>query len=164
MRPDMTPAQAIEQLYDEYHRPILRYLERIVGQRETAEDLCQETFFKALRYWEQHDPAASVRSWLYRIATNTAYDHLRRERRARMVPLLHDDTAFLISQEPHVDDADPVWTALQRIPETFRVPLMLHSWAGYPLKDIAAALGSNVATIKTRVHRGRAHFRQLYVA
>ena len=78
--------------------------------------------------------------------------------------MLHDDTASLISQESYVDEADPVWAALQRIPETFRIPLMLHSWAGYPLKDIATALGSNVATIKTRVHRGRAHFRQLYIA
>jgi RNA polymerase sigma-70 factor, ECF subfamily len=164
MRPETTPAQAIEQLYEEYRQPILRYLERLVRERETAEDLCHETFLKALRHWEQHDRAASAKSWLYRIATNTAYDHLRRERRTRLVPLLHNDAVFLISQESQVDDADLVWTALQRIPETFRVPLMLHSWAGYPLKDIATVLGSNVATIKTRVHRGRAHFRQLYVA
>jgi RNA polymerase sigma-70 factor, ECF subfamily len=164
MRPDTTSTQAIEQLYDEYHQPILRYLERLIGERETAEDLTHETFLKALRHWEQHDPAASAKSWLYRIARNTAYDHLRRRRHVALVPLLHDDTAFLISQEPQVDEADPVWTALQRIPDTFRIPLMLHSWAGYPLKDIATALGSNVATIKTRVHRGRAHFRQLYIA
>jgi RNA polymerase sigma-70 factor, ECF subfamily len=51
MRPEMTPAQAIEQLYDEYHQPILRYLERLVRERETAEDLCQKTFLKALRHW-----------------------------------------------------------------------------------------------------------------
>jgi RNA polymerase sigma factor (sigma-70 family) len=164
MQPDTTPAQAIEQLYDEYHQPILRYLERLIGECEAAEDLTHETFLKALRHWEQHDPAASAKSWLYRIARNTAYDYLRRGRRVALVPLLHDDTALLMSQEPQLDDAEPVWAALRRVPEQYRIPLMLHSWAGYALKDIAMALGSNVATIKTRVHRGRAHFRQLYVA
>jgi RNA polymerase sigma-70 factor (ECF subfamily) len=164
MRPETTPAQAIEQLYEEHHQPILRYLKRLVRERETAEDLCHETFLKALRHWGQHDPAASTKSWLYRIATNTAYDHLRRGRRIAIVPLIHDDTAPLMSQEPQVDVAEPVWAAFQRIPEQYRIPLMLHSWAGYPLKDIATVLGSNVATIKTRVHRGRAYFRLVYAA
>ena len=72
MQPDTTPAQAIEQLYHEYREPILRYLERLIGEREAAEDLTDETFLKAVRHWEQHDPAASAKSWLYRIARNTA--------------------------------------------------------------------------------------------
>ncbi len=53
---------------------------------------------------------------------------------------------------------------LQLLPDNYRVPLLLHTWAGYPLKDIAVVLGINVATIKTRVYRARARFRQLYVA
>jgi DNA-directed RNA polymerase specialized sigma24 family protein len=69
-----------------------------------------------------------------------------------------------VPQEPQVDVAELVWAAFQHIPEQYGIPLMLHSWAGYPLKDIAAVLGRNVATIKTRVHFGRAYFRQVYVA
>ena len=60
MEHDATSAGVIDQLYREYHQPIQRYLERLVGQRETAEDLVQETFIKALRHWDQHDPAAPV--------------------------------------------------------------------------------------------------------
>jgi DNA-directed RNA polymerase specialized sigma24 family protein len=44
------------------------------------------------------------------------------------------------------------------------VPLLLHAYAGYDLKAIAAALDCNINTIKTRVHRGRARFRQVYAA
>src|SRR5262249_6202405 len=70
----------MELLYEEYQRPVLAYLTRLVSDRETAEDLCQETFIKAMRGWEGRDSSASVGAWLYRIATNTAYDYLRRRR------------------------------------------------------------------------------------
>lgn len=90
MEQDAASGVAIEQLYGEYHGPILRHLERMVRDRETAEDLCHEAFIKALRHWDDLDNAAGARGWLYRIATNTAYDYLRRQRRIAMTPL--DDT------------------------------------------------------------------------
>jgi RNA polymerase sigma-70 factor (ECF subfamily) len=80
------------------------------------------------------------------------------------MPLLHDEAAQIAAHEPRIDDAEPVRAALKNIPDMYRIPLMLHLWAGYPLKDIADALGINVATIKTRVHRARAQFRRIYVA
>jgi RNA polymerase sigma-70 factor (ECF subfamily) len=50
------------------------------------------------------------------------------------------------------------------VPEQYRVPLLLHEYAGYDIKDIATALGTNTNTVKTRIHRGRVRFRQAYVA
>jgi RNA polymerase sigma factor (sigma-70 family) len=79
----MHPGAYVELLYEEYQRPVLAYLTRLVSDREAAEDLCQETFIKAMRGWEGRDPTASVAAWVYRIATNTAYDYLRRRRRIR---------------------------------------------------------------------------------
>jgi RNA polymerase sigma-70 factor, ECF subfamily len=155
----------IEQLYHDHHQPIRRYLERLVSDRETAEDLCHETFLKVLRHWDQHDPAANVQGWLYRIAINTAYDHLRRQRRVAITPLANEHAAIVRAPalEAHFADAEPVWAALNHLPEQYRVPLLLQSWAGYTLNDIAAMLGCNVTTIKTRMHRARMRFRQLYV-
>ena len=46
----------VELLYEEYQRPVLAYLTRLVSDREAAEDLCQETFIKAMRGWERRDP------------------------------------------------------------------------------------------------------------
>lgn len=160
----LAPPTSIEQVYADYYQPIQRYLERLVRHHETAEDLAHETFIKALRHWEQLEQTTSVRGWLYRIATNTAYDHLRRGRRVAMVPLLHDQAAHTAAHEPQIDDAEPVRVALKNISDMYRIPLLLHIWAGYPLQDIADALGLNVATVKTRVHRARAQFRRLYVA
>jgi RNA polymerase sigma-70 factor, ECF subfamily len=167
MEPTTTmPHTTIEQLYEAYHRPLLRYLERLVHQRETAEDLCHESFIKALRHWDERDASLSPRGWLYCIATNTAFDYLRQQRRVKRV-LTAGDPAELPSEPAfaaHLDERVAIWTTLSRIPTHYRVPLLLHSFAGYKLKTIATALGSNINTIKTRVHRGRAQFRQIYLA
>jgi RNA polymerase sigma-70 factor, ECF subfamily len=164
MNQHTTSTSSVEQLYGEYYAPIQRYLERLVSNREAAEDLAQETFIKALRHWEQHE-VARVRGWLYRIATNTAYDYLRRGRRVEIAQLTDDDAQVFAAppMETRIDDAEPILAALRCIPEHYRLPLLLAS-AGYDHKDIAAALNSNVNTIKTRVHRARVQFRQHYAA
>jgi RNA polymerase sigma-70 factor, ECF subfamily len=148
------PATTIEQLYNDHHQPIHRYLDRLVSDRETAEDLCQEIFIKALRHWNELEHVAVAQSWLYRIATNTAYDYLRRRRRVASTPLT-DEHEAASALETAFDDAEPVWATLNHLPDQYRVPLLLQLWAGYSLNDIAAALGCNVTTIKTRVHHGR---------
>ena len=74
------PGTTVESLYAAYRGPLLAHLTRLVDDRATAEDLCQETFLKVLRAWETGAPIVNVSAWVYRIATNTAYDHLRRRR------------------------------------------------------------------------------------
>src|SRR5688572_4664933 len=64
----------IADLYDQYRSPLLNYLTRLMRDRETAEDLCQESFAKVLHHWTEHDPQKNTVAWLYRIATNTAFD------------------------------------------------------------------------------------------
>lgn len=156
----------IEQLYDEYHGPILRHLERLVQERETAEDLCHETFIKALRNWSDLENEAAARGWLYRIATNTAYDYLRRQRRIAMTPL--DDMTVVGTSTPTLEsrheDAESIWAVLNHLPDHYRIPLLLHNSAGYNLHDIAATQGCSVTTMKMRVHRARMKFRYWYSA
>lgn len=167
MMPMMTQRHdysGIESLYETYQRPLLAYLIRLVSDRETAEDLCQETFVKAMRGWDQHDPQASAAAWLYRIATNTAYDHLRRRRRIRFTPLL--DSEPLLG-EPHpmearLDEGEPVQAALKQIPPLYRIPLLLHMYEGRSTQEIADALGCSNSAIKTRLFRARERFRQVY--
>ena len=154
----------VEQLYRDFHRPIQRYLERLVGSRETAEDLAHETFIKALRHWDERT-TASVHGWIYRIAANTAYDFLRRRRRVEITVLTDEHHAMAIAPatELRIDEAQPIQAALRQIPEHYRQPLLLAS-AGYGRQDIAAAPGVNVNTIKTRVHQARALSADLYRA
>src|SRR6185295_2131348 len=160
----MHPGAYVELLYEEYQRPVLAYLTRLVSDREAAEDLCQETFIKAMRGWDQRDASASVTAWLYRIATNTAYDHLRRRRRIRFTALLDSDLppSGEHSMESRVDEQEPVRAALEQIPPMYRLPLVLHSYEGRGTQEIADALGCSNSAVKTRLFRARERFRQVY--
>jgi RNA polymerase sigma-70 factor, ECF subfamily len=161
----VTCTTTFEQLYRDYHEPILRYLERLVGHRETAEDLCQETFLKVFQHGEEYTALLHQRAWLYRIATNTAYDHFRWQRRRRLSPLSEDMYAldYEIDLAERLDDAETIRQVLLRLPTHNRLAL-LYASAGYDLKTIATELGCKAATVKTRIHRARVHFQALYAA
>jgi RNA polymerase sigma-70 factor (ECF subfamily) len=157
----MNESHAVEHLYHEHRRSLLAYLARLVDDREAAEDLCQETFLKALRSWARHDPAASPVAWLYRIATNTAYDHLRRRRRAILTPLVEVDM-LTDANVIGLDEGEGVRRALAQLPARYCVPLLLQTCAGHSLQEIADALGCSHAAVKMRLLRARERFRQVY--
>src|SRR5262245_56161202 len=74
-------------LYEHYGARIRIFITRITSDREAAEDLCHDTFLKALRGWQRRREAHSTRAWLYQIARNTAYDYLRRRQGMMLTPL-----------------------------------------------------------------------------
>jgi RNA polymerase sigma-70 factor, ECF subfamily len=158
------PEVSVEKLYADHQHAILAHLMRLVSDREAAEDLCQETFLKAMRFWHQRKEEASPSAWLYRIATNTAYDYLRRRRRIQFSsiyegePLACDGPAM----EMLLDEAEPVRVALLQLPSIYRVPLVMHSCDGHSTQEIADALGCTNSAVKTRLFRARERFRQLY--
>ena len=165
MMPQATSAaeapETIDGLFERYQRPILAHLARLVGDQATAEDLCQDTFARALRGWPKHEPPANSGAWLYRIATNAAYDHLRRRRRIHFTPLQAADRAAAPAPA-HDDEGERVRAALADMPDHYRVPLMLHACAGYSTEEIARRLGGTSAAIKMRLFRARARFREAY--
>jgi RNA polymerase sigma-70 factor (ECF subfamily) len=154
----------IVDFYEQYRRPLLDYLTRIVSDRDTAEELCQDSFMKVLRHWPQRDQQKDARAWLYRIATNTAYDELRRWHRRPCVPLLDtwDITDEQSDLETHVSEADAVRVALAQLPAHERVALTMQIYADQSLNEIAAATATPVNTIKSRLRRARAHFHAVY--
>jgi RNA polymerase sigma-70 factor, ECF subfamily len=148
---------SIEQLYQAHQRRLIAYLTRLVRDRATAEDLCQETFLKAIRGWDGRNSTAATTAWLYRIATNTAYDHLRRR---TATPL--GDFNQLPAPEPQPETIEIVRQTLARLPERYRLPLVMHLCQGYALNEIAAALGCSYSAVKMRMLRARERFQQLY--
>jgi RNA polymerase sigma-70 factor (ECF subfamily) len=151
----------IEQLYQAHQRRLIAYLTRLVRDRATAEDLCQDTFLKAMRGWGGRHSTDATIAWLYRIATNTAYDHLRR--RAARPPAASER---LLSRAPALvpqwETSDLVRQTLARLPAHYRLPLVLHIYQGYALNEIAAALGCSYNAVKMRMLRARERFQQMY--
>ena len=160
------PGATVESLYSAYYGPVLAHLTRLVDDRATAEDLCQDTFVKVLRSWETGAPIVNVSAWVYRIATNTAYDHLRRRRCVHFTSLREGVPSAngAHSMESRLDEEEPVQRALAQIPAMYRLPLVLHSCEGRSTQEIAEAMGVSNSAIKTRLFRARERFREVYQA
>ncbi len=164
---DDDAAQRIAELYATYAPAILRYLERLTGQRETAEDLAQETFLKAWRSWGQRtaQDTAGTRAWLFRIAKTTAYDEFRRQRRRPTMPLTDLHVATLPAPGGLLfEEAEALGEVLRGLSDDHRTALLLQGYAGYPLAQIAARLGWKEGTVKSRLHRARAQAQQHFAA
>src|SRR5215475_16184159 len=102
-------AWSFDQIYDEYKTPIYNYVYHLVGDREQADDLTQDTFLKAFRALPKMDASLKLSAWLYRIATNTAYDALRRRKLISWLPWQDLD------HEPaDVEGSDPKKSIVQR--------------------------------------------------
>jgi RNA polymerase sigma-70 factor (ECF subfamily) len=174
---------AVERL--EPHRPALvGHCYRMLGSAAEADDAVQETLVRAWRSLDRFDGRASLRTWLYRIATNVCLDALaqrsRRERPVAIGPVgtVHDElverprTHWL---EPIPDahaipaDADPAEraalresirlafvAALQRLPPRQRAALLLAEVLGWPASEIADALETSVAAVNSALQRARA--------
>ncbi|HEX6302315.1 MAG TPA: sigma-70 family RNA polymerase sigma factor [Acidimicrobiia bacterium] len=131
---------------------------RIVGEREQALDATQETFLTAFRKAGQFKGDSALGTWIYRIAVNTCYDQLRKQKRRRADPIPDHLEPADHAAEDAVESAGlrpEIQRALARIPEDFRVAVVLSDIEGMGLPDIAALLGAPVGTVKSRVFRGR---------
>ncbi|MCD6518914.1 MAG: RNA polymerase sigma factor [Anaerolineae bacterium] len=156
---------AFEQLFRAYQRPILNYLYRLLGDVSQAEELAQDVFLRAYRALGRLSPEANRRAWLYRIATNAAYDHLRRRKLIQWLPLLGKEEQELQAEgdpEGTVVEREAVQRALAQIPLKYRVPLVLFSVQGYSTKEIGEILGISEGAVKTRLYRAREKFREVY--
>jgi len=139
--------------------PLTRRLTRMVGDRETAEDLRQEAFVRAWRSAPRGAQAPVLRAWLHRTATNLALDELRRRRRRDQVPLhggLADPAASDAHRDPLLRDALATLTAHQRL------VLLLRFEAGLSLREVGALLDLSEEAARKRVARARAAFLDAY--
>lgn len=167
----MSDARArAERLYSdmvrEYQSAILNYVWRLVGDREVAEDLTQETYVKAWRALERMelDDAGDARrrAWLYRIANNCATDHLRRRARLRWLPLESARGRGSSGPENRVAQREPLELALASLSEDHRRALLLFCREGLRADEVAEVLGISPAAARKRLQRSRAAFAAAY--
>ncbi|HMA37013.1 MAG TPA: RNA polymerase sigma factor [Chloroflexia bacterium] len=158
--------EAFAALFDRYQTPIVNYLYRIVGDWETAHDLAQDSFLKAYQALGRTEPDLQIGPWLYRIATNTGLDALRRRKRITWVPFLEEFDPPAPGGDPGtiVPNQDAVHRALQEVPTDHRIALVLHLHQGLSYKEIGALLGIAPNLVAVRVFRGRERFIKAYTA
>ena len=156
-------------LYDQYYPKIVGYLAKLVGEAE-AEDAAQETFVKISRSLDGFRSDSSLSTWIYRIATNTATDHLRKPS-SRLVLSEGDDNgdddAGLMDESPlhdtlliRKDMHDCIRGIVDGLPGDYRTVLLLSEFEGLTNAEISDVLGISLDTTKIRLHRARTKLRK----
>ena len=145
---------------------------RMTRNRADAEDLVQETFLKGWRAFESYQEGTNLRAWLFRIMTNTFINKYNaQQRRPQESELDEVEELFLFRRMGTFDQSkmsqsaedqmlelftdDEVKNAIEELPETFRIPVLLSDVEGFSYKEIAEMLEVPIGTVMSRLHRGR---------
>jgi RNA polymerase sigma factor (sigma-70 family) len=167
MTRDQAAARAcVEELYAAHHAEIHSFLARMVADDELAADLAQETFVKAYRAFDTLQDAAMARAWLYRIASRTALDELRRRKLVRFVPWTGELRGAAASAEEVALRGrltDELERALASIPGRQRMALLLSDVHGMNGVELGAALGTSHDAARALLARAREALRQALV-
>jgi RNA polymerase sigma-70 factor (ECF subfamily) len=168
---------AYRELIRRYERPVFSLVFRMVRDRETAEDLAQDTFIKVLNHIDRYRPEFKLSSWLFKIANNVAIDYLRKRSldTVSMDGSPHAATAaeveatsleFAARQETALEEmeAKELGSAIERAidalrPE-YRSCIMLRHVEGRSYEEIASMLDLPLGTVKTYIHRARHQLRE----
>jgi RNA polymerase sigma-70 factor (ECF subfamily) len=150
---------------------VYRVARRMVGSREEAEDLVQQTYERAFRSWKQFTPGTNLRAWLLRILTNLNIDRGRRVQRTPQTTTLDSEAGdyFLYNKlestasEQNPDEErvlerlsqDSIVDALAEVPHDFRDVIVLVDIGEFSYADAAQILDIPIGTVMSRLHRGR---------
>ena len=156
-------------LVQRYHKQAYNIAYRMAGNHADAEDLTQEAFIRAFRFFGQYRRELPFDSWLYKIMSNVFIDRLRRKPKAKMRSL--DQPVLTEDGEASFDVADTaegpedailskemdvrIQAALDTLPEVFRLTVIYADIEGLSYEEIAEATDTNIGTVRSRLHRGR---------
>jgi RNA polymerase sigma-70 factor (ECF subfamily) len=159
--------------YLTHRSAIYAYVQRMISNDADAEDLTVVTFEKALRAWNNHPPEHELRPWLFRIATNTCLDELRRRQRIRWQPwetfvgLFHPSQVAPDDPEKETlrrEASDQMRAALDKLGPRDRSALILREYHGLSVEEVARAIGITPATAKVVLFRARERLRAAYLS
>ncbi len=162
---------SVEQLVDRYGRRIYQVTRRFLNDARDAEEATQDVLLSIVRNIETFRGDAAFSSWVYRIAVNAAYQRLRDPRPRAEVPLepflpVFDDEGRMVGpvadwsaqlEDPAVaaEARAAIERAIARLPEDYRIVILLHDVEGLSNEEVATALGVTIEAAKSRLHRAR---------
>jgi len=166
------PKREFDSLVQKYHKQAYNIAYRLTGNHADAEDLTQEAFVRAFRFFDNYRRDLPFENWLYRIISNLFVDDLRRKPKARIhsldAPVSTDSSgegnAFFeipdTRENPervvlHEELDEQIQKALAQLPADFRTTVILADIEGMSYEEISAAMHCSLGTVRSRLHRGR---------
>lgn len=142
---------------------------RMTKNQNDAEDLVQEAYVKAYRFWDKFEPGSNCRAWLFKIMTNIFINDYRSKSRTPVSVNVDDiDDNFLYGQLASLGPEDnperrlfskifddDIKRAIEELPDDFRLVVVLSFLEGFSYQEIADIADLQLGTVKSRLHRGR---------
>ena len=156
-------------LYTRYNAGVRSHIARYVTQKEDIEDICLESFQKAFSQISTYNPEYKLSTWLYRIARNTAFDHLsRHDREKNYIPTtsisediaelkelpatMHNPEEDIINQQEY----DKWLNNIEKLKDDYRIVAKMNLIDNFGYKEIADSLEIPINTVKTKIRRAKA--------
>ncbi|MBR2163093.1 MAG: sigma-70 family RNA polymerase sigma factor [Bacteroidales bacterium] len=156
-------------LYTRYNAGVKNHISRYVSQKEDVEDICLESFQKAFSQIDSYNPEYKMSTWLYRIARNTAFDHLSKHDREKnnmpttsinedfaelkeLPATMHNPEEDIINQQEY----DKWLNNIEKLKDDYRMVAKMNLIDNFGYKEIADALEMPVNTVKTKIRRAKA--------
>ena len=161
--------EALREIFDKYNKKVYRIAYGVVRQREDALDIVQEVFIKLFRSIRNFKGRSKFYTYLYRLALNTAIDHVRKKGRYAVSSL--DQEGAVQPEEDFEKRPDRVFLqkelegrvslAMEKLPVDQKMALLLREVEGLSYQEMAEAMGSSIGTVMSRLHYGRRKMREL---
>lgn len=142
------------ELVNRYHVGLIIHCERLLNDRDSAEDIAQEAFIAAFDNLHSFDNAKRFSTWLYRIATNKALDELRRQKRF-VHDVDFDEIAAVTDTLDEVKKKEVREAVLALVPPEYRRVVEAYYWEGKSYEAIAQELDKPINTIRTWLRRAK---------
>jgi RNA polymerase sigma-70 factor (ECF subfamily) len=167
--------EAYEELIQRYEQPIYGMVYRLLGNQSDACDVVQEVFLKVFRSVNSFREQSSLRTWVYRIAVNEAYNHRRwfarhsrhevpmegeNEDRGKWLDVAADPGRSPFEQALDSENRTLIERALTQINPVFRTAVVLRDIQNLSYEEIADILQVSLGTVKSRILRGREALRR----
>jgi RNA polymerase sigma-70 factor (ECF subfamily) len=159
-------AQAFRSLIDRLQQPITGYLHRLVGDREVALDLAQDTFVQVYKEIDKTSGELALDAWIYRIATNYGLRYLNRKRLRQFVQLESrenfDESLAIAGPEDQTETRILIEQALGTMKPEDAAVLQLHYGNGFTYEEIGQVMEMSSEAVRKRVARSVEKFRKVY--
>ncbi|MCL4473498.1 MAG: sigma-70 family RNA polymerase sigma factor [Actinobacteria bacterium] len=170
-------AEALETLVSRYETRVYNLSYKMLGNKQDAEDVLQDTFLNVVRSLDSFKSRSSFSTWLYRVATNAALTKLRQRSRRDKSESEFLDEVYSIKDAAHAESRLVDWSdrpaqqllddeakrvmeeAIEELPEIYRVVFVLRDVQGLPATEVAEVLDLSVPAVKSRLHRARLFLR-----
>lgn len=158
--------KAQHSLYQLYAQPMFNVCYRIVNQQEEAEDVLQEAFIRMFCQIETYREEASFGAWFKRIVINGSLNHIKKRKKQQdKIEHLKDESKESIAEEDEPDlptySVNQVQSALELLPEGYRIVFSLYLFEEYSHREIAEELGITESTSKSQLNRAKKKIREL---